>query len=254
MSNNNEELAIIAYLKENGMESIELDDLEYFDSEYYGLSRYEVRDSTDVYCVGTTSEFDEALVEYVKVYCVEEDFLENFKYLENYIDDDELYDVVFNDYYDMIRYNPDGFFEDSERELSSEQVEIIEILNNRIGKYRRMLSNLPSGEIGDKKETEINDVILRLKNKIEDIEQSPDGEFHDERIREVAKSIAEDKIQYEFNLVFDDYIIRNVEQFVDIDKLANDLAKEESYEELSINNEVFEIKIDNEYYHVIKTE
>lgn len=254
MSNNNEELAIIAYLKENGMESIELDDLEYFDSEYYGLSRYEVRDSTDVYCVGTTSEFDEALIEYVKVYCVEKEFIEDFKYLDNYIDDDELFDVVFHDYYDMLSDNADSYFEDSERDLSSEQNEMIEILNNRIKKYKDIIGNLPSGEIADKKRNSINVVISRLESKINNIEESPEGDFSDERIRDEAKYNAEYKILYDFDYVIEEFIIRDVERFVDIDKLATDLAKEESYEKLSINNEVFEIKIDNEYYHVIKTE
>ena len=236
---------------------ITLDDIEETNYTHYELNQYEISKIGETYCVGTEDDMDYAMKEYTKSYIDdvgEDDFLNNLNNLEYYINEDQLSADLFDLEYNNMQYNPSDYFVDSDRELSSEQVEMIEILNNRIEKYRGILGKIPRRELDDKKEAEINDLISRLESKIEDIQESPEGDFPDELISDMAKSMVDDRL-YNLSNFISEYGYNYIQHFIDMDDIISDIVDESTYEVLShIDGNYYETRVDGEYYFVIKTE
>ena len=236
---------------------ITLDDIEVTNYTHYELNQYEISKIGETYCVGTEDDMDYAMKEYTKSYIDdvgEERFLKNLNNLENYIDMDALKSDLYDSEYDYVSEDASEFFDDTQRELSSEQVEMIEILNNRIEKYRGILGKIPRRELEDKKEVEINDLISRLESKIEDIQESPEGDFPDELISDMAKSMVDDRL-YNLSNFISEYGYNYIQHFIDMDDIISDIVDESTYEVLShIDGNYYETRVDGEYYFVIKTE
>ena len=236
---------------------ITLDDIEVTNYTHYELNQYEIPKIGETYCVGTEDDMDYAMKEYTKSYIDdvgEEVFLKNLKNLEYYVDMDALKSDLYDSEYDYVSEDASEFFDDTQRELSSEQVEMIEILNNRIEKYRGILGKIPRRELEDKKEVEINDLISRLESKIEDIQESPEGDFPDELISDMAKSMVDDRL-YNLSNFISEYGYNYIQHFIDMDDIISDIVDESTYEVLShIDGNYYETRVDGEYYFVIKTE
>ena len=236
---------------------ITLDDIEVTNYTHYELNQYEISKIGETYCVGTEDDMDYAMKEYTKSYIDdvgEEVFLKNLKNLEYYVDMDALKSDLYDSEYDYVSEDASEFFDDTQRELSSEQVEMIEILNNRIEKYRGILGKIPRRELEDKKEVEINDLISRLESKIEDIQESPEGDFPDELISDMAKSMVDDRL-YNLSNFISEYGYNYIQHFIDMDDIISDIVDESTYEVLShIDGNYYETRVDGEYYFVIKTE
>ena len=236
---------------------ITLDDIEVTNYTHYELNQYEISKIGETYCVGTEDDMDYAMKEYTKSYIDdvgEERFLKNLNNLEYYVDMDALKSDLYDSEYDYVSEDASEFFDDTQRELSSEQVEMIEILNNRIEKYRGILGKIPRRELEDKKEVEINDLISRLESKIEDIQESPEGDFPDELISDMAKSMVDDRL-YNLSNFISEYGYNYIQHFIDMDDIISDIVDESTYEVLShIDGNYYETRVDGEYYFVIKTE
>ena len=236
---------------------ITLDDIEETNYTHYELNQYEISKIGETYCVGTEDDMDYAMKEYTKSYIDdvgEERFLKNLNNVENYIDMDDLRADLYDSEYDYVLDQASEFFDDTQRELSSEQVEMIKILNNRIEKYRGILGKIPRRELDDKKEAEINDLISRLESKIEDIQESPEGDFPDELISDMAKSMVDDRL-YNLSNFISEIGYNYIQRFIDMDDIISDIVDESTYEVLShIDGNYYETRVDGEYYFVIKTE
>jgi hypothetical protein len=233
------------------------DDLDEERYDHYGLNVYSVPKLDESYAVGTTDEADSALEVFIRSiiedgYRSLSDFIyENVKYVDNYIDDDKLSDDL-QDYYEyVINNDPESHLDDSDRELSSEQKERIKILENRIAKYE----GLKSKRSDPNKIEDINSVINKLNEKIDEIKESPEGYYSDESIRYRAIMYVESEF-FGVDLI---NIIGNygydIEEYFDLDKYISDAVKDESYESLSsYDGNYYETKkIDGNYYIVIRT-
>ena len=235
---------------------ITLDDIEETNYTHYELNQYEISKIGETYCVGTEDDMDYAMKEYTKSYIDdvgEEVFLKNLKNLEYYVDMDALKSDLYDSEYDYVSEDASEFFDDTQRELSSEQVEMIEILNNRIEKYRGILGKIPRRELEDKKEVEINDLISRLESKIEDIQESPEGDFSDEFISDAARSWVDDQLS-DLSGFISMFGYDYVKSYIDMDDIISDIVDQSTYEVLShIDGKYYETRVGGTYYFVIKT-
>lgn len=132
------------------------------------------------------------------------------------IDEDALREWYYDDYYDLIWDDPDGW--DIKKELTAEQVKYIKIWKKNISVLQARLEN---ENLTDEQIDEINDDIYDYENLIEEEEENPKGDYDSDEIERKANDLAEDTMSDEGinrlkNFGFDDrYLLNN---FYDKDK------------------------------------
>jgi hypothetical protein len=231
------------------------DDLDEERYSHYDLNVYSIPKLGESYAVGTTDEADSALEEFIRSYVedgyrnINEFISNNVKYINNYIDKDKLRDDLYYDQYNFVSEDPESYLDASDRDLSSEQEERIEILEIRIAKYE----DLKSKRSDPNKIQDIDSAISKLNKKIDEIKESPEGEFNEERIESIASSIVDDMV-FDLDSLADDYGV-NLEPYFELDNYISDTANHESYGSLSsYDGDYYETKIDGEFYIVVRTE
>ena len=119
---------------------------------HYDMTEFEVIDS-DVdghrYAVGTQGEVDTSAYDYVES-LIDDIGYDGFNqgFARGYIDEEAVASYAEDVYNDDVRDNPESYFDDSERQLSSEQDEKIEILDSRIEQTEALIERLEN-EIAD---------------------------------------------------------------------------------------------------------
>ena len=189
---------------------------------HYDMTEFEVIDS-DVdghrYAVGTDSEIHSTAYEYV------ENLIDDIGYTgfnkgfaQGYIDNEAVASYAEDVYGDDVRENPDAYFDDSQRQLSDEQNEKIEILNSRIEQTNELIERLENEMTGEddseieEQIDELNDRTTEYGEEIEEIESDPEGEFPDEliddKVNELVQDVRHDPEYFmeEFGLNWEDYI------------------------------------------------
>jgi hypothetical protein len=217
----------ISDLEEELTELEEKKDVYYIvpDGEHYDMTRFEVIGLEGrEYAVGTESEVQSSCREYV------DQLIDDIGYggfssgfAENYIDKDKVEDWAREFYEDDVRESPESHFDDSDRELSREQEDLIDIKKESISDYQEQIQNLEQmddedGEIAEKIE-EIREMISELESEIEDIESSPEGDFPesmiDEKVEELVSDATYDPMEFlrTWGLDWENFIDR--EDFID---------------------------------------
>ena len=189
---------------------------------HYDMTEFEVIDS-DVdghrYAVGTQGEVDTSAYDYVES-LIDDIGYDGFNqgFARGYIDEEAVASYAEDVYNDDVRDNPESYFDDSERQLSSEQDEKIEILDSRIEQTEALIERLENEMTGDddsdieEQIDELNDRITEYKDEIEEIEADPEGEFPDDLIDEKVSDLVSDvkndpeEFMETFGLNWEDYI------------------------------------------------
>jgi len=228
--------------------------------KHYDMTAFEVINA-DLggrgYAVGDASEMDESAIEYV------EGLIDDIGYAgfsssfaRGYIDEDAVVSYAEDVYYEDVQNNPDVYFDDSERELSNKQEEKIEILKMRITQTQELISNLENtkdgeneenDEIVDEKIEELEDLIIEYEDEIQEIEDSPEGDFPqdmiDEKVEELVKDVKYDPESFmsEFGLDWEDYIDKDefIQGVIDTDGYGIVNSYDGNVDEVYVNDTLF---------------
>lgn len=232
------------------------------DGERYGLQRFEVGDSGEEYTVGDSDEMDDALREYVEDMVKTEGYDHFSSWVkEQAIDEDQIIDWFQNYYDDVVYQEPEHYLDESQRQLDSQQVEKIKIIEARTIQTEEEILRL--GRIMD--EIEDDDKIGKIESRIEqlreyiselddlkeEIEDNPEGDFDDADI-EVAIEERMDEVSRNPIGHAEDYGLET-DGFVDEDKFIETVIENDGYELMSHNDgDVNEEAVEGTIYYIIK--
>ncbi len=228
--------------------------------KYYDMTQFEVINAGlegRGYAVGDASEMDDSANQYV------ENLIDDIGYAgfsssfaRSYIDEDAVVSYAENVYYEDVQNNPDVYFDDSERELSGKQEEKIEILKMRISQTQQIISELEdtkdgeneeNDEIVDEKIEELEDLIVEYEDEIQEIEDSPEGDFPqdmvDEKVEDLVADVKNDPESFmnEFGLEWEDYIDKDafIEGVIESDGYGIVNSYDGNYDEEYVNDILF---------------
>jgi hypothetical protein len=229
---------------------------------HYDMTEFELIDS-DVdghrYAVGTQGEVDTSAYDYVEG-LIDDIGYDGFNqgFARGYIDEEAVASYAEDVYNDDVRDNPDSYFDDSERQLSSEQDEKIEILDSRIEQTEALIERLENEMTGDddsdieEQIDELNDRITEYKDEIEEIEENPEGEFPDDLIDEKVSDLVSDvrrdpeEFMETFGLSWEDYIDKDdfIQGVIDSDGYGSCLS--------SYDGDVNEEYVQDQLFYIIR--
>jgi hypothetical protein len=160
--------------------------------QFYNTTEFEVIDSSvsnNKYAVGDDGEMQSSCYEYVEQ-LIDDIGYEGFSkgFALQFLDTDAIVSYAEDFYNDDVRNDPSAYFDDSERMLSDEQEEEIEILKKRIENIERTIEHLEEqmdGENDDRiqeKIDELTQVSEEHSTEIEEIEEDPEGDFPEDLI------------------------------------------------------------------------
>jgi len=206
------------------------------DGTFYDTTKFKVIDvgiDDNSYAVGTDDEMMESskemlegLIDDIGIEGFNQNFVSDYLNVEMIIDD--ITDFLYSDLYD----NPESYFEDSERTLSAQQEENIEILNNKINSLGETINRLSSQNqdndpVITSKINEINELITDFKEKIEEINDDPKGDFpqelYDKQYDDMVRGAKHD---YEFYM---DMFGLETNRYVDQERLIEGLIDADGY-------------------------
>lgn len=227
------------------------------DGSYYEMSRFEVIGSDEVYAVGTTRNMDDTVRSYVEGLLDDvgyESFSKSF--VEDNIDEYEVVEHFRYYYEDDVRDSPDSYFEDSQRELSTNQKEKISNLNRKIQYYQNVIETLNYQEDSEEIEKKIEDLELQIEEfqeEIEEIESDPQGDFPqdliDEKVEELLEDVKDNPKHYldEHELDIENFIDREsfIDAVIDTDGYALASPYDGTYDEYRIKDRtIYVFRID----------
>jgi len=200
---------------------------------YYGKMRtYEIYQGNlygNTYVASTESNAEDAALEYAKEY-VDENGIGGFNdgFWMDHLDEESILDYFRDFYEDDVRNNTDVYFSEDDFELTSEQEERKEQLENYIEEMESMLSDLEEEQRNledsdsdeyydlDEKIQEVQSNIETAQNELDGIE--PDTEPTEEMIDNKVDDLLDD-VKYDYRAKLDEFGM-NVEDYVDKDALA----------------------------------
>lgn len=228
---------------------------------FYDCTEFEVIDgglSDRRYAVGTDSEMKSSAYDYVDN-LIDDIGYEGFNksFVQNYIDSDAVADEAERIYDDDVRDNPEVYLDESDRQLSDEQVEEIEILKMKIQKNKNFIESLEQ-ESDDEDESisekieEFNELNQEYEDEIETIENDPQGEFPDDliedKVQELVSEVRRNPEWFlsEFGLDWKD--------FIDKDDFIDGVIDEDGYGHTlnSYDGNADEVYVQNELFYVMR--
>jgi predicted nuclease with TOPRIM domain len=222
------------------------------DGKMYGLALFKSKlpDSEDEeYFLGTRGEVDIAFEDYWENY-VDDVGIEGFSQwlIEDNLDMDRLRSDIEDTYENDIRDNPDAYLDESDKELSRSQQEEIQRLETEKDELEVRLSDLNSE---DDAYDEINNRIQEIETEIDEINDSPEGEY-----KEVA---IEYKIADTVDYYVDNYkeylsnMGSDIDDYLDKSALVQYLIDNEDYGQMSsYDNSYDTIRFNEREYYIFR--
>jgi hypothetical protein len=207
------------------------------------------------YAVGNEDEMQSSSYEAVEN-LIDDIGYEGFSasFARQHIDEDAVADYAEETYDDDVRNNPDVYFDDSERLLSDEQDEKIGILKMRISQTQKLISNFEEQYDGEDDESieekidELTDLIVEYEDEIDEIENSPEGEFPndliDDKVQELVSDVRRDPESFmnDFGLDWEHYIDKDefIQDVIDTDGYGHTInSYDGSADEITIQDQLF---------------
>jgi hypothetical protein len=205
---------------------------------YYDASEFEVIGAPELedrrYVVGDENEMETSAYDYVEQLIDEigyEGFNSNF--VQQHIDEDAVIsyaeDLFNQDVYD----SPDSYLENDQRNLSTKQEEKIAILNDKIEKYRELITKLEGSMDGEDDEDieeridELNDEITEMDTEIEDIKEDPEGDFPEDLLEEIIESRVQE-VKNDVEGFMNEYGLE-MNEYIDKDAFIKGIVEEDGY-------------------------
>ena len=215
---------------------------------HYTLDSFEVIGlPNQEYAVGTEDEvkksaydYGESLIDDIGI----EGFSEHF--IENHIDGNEVMEY-FEDWWRQDIYeSPESYFNDDDYELTEEQQQRIEFLENKISEYEELQSQADDDEYD-----EYQELIDELQEELDDIEPEI-GEPTDEMVEKVLDDRLDDVRRNPLSYI-KDYGLE-VKNFVDEESLIEDMVNTDGYGILSSYDGSYDtVRINGEDYYIFRT-
>jgi len=226
---------------------------------FYKTTEFEVIDNPDVegnrYAVGDDDEMKESCEQSIES-LIDDVGYEGFNasFARDYLDEEAIADYAEDVYDSDVRDNPDSYFEESDRMLSNEQEEKIEILNRRIEYNTETIKKLieqMDGENDDliqEKIDELNELSEEYSSDIEDIEGDPEGDFPedmiDEKVQDLVSDVKNDPESFmsDFGLSWSDYVDKDafIQGVIDADGYGHTInSYDGNADEIYINDTLF---------------
>ena len=211
---------------ENEIDSLE-DAIDVYDiipsGKHYYMTEFEVEAlSGRRYAVGTSDETRNSAEDAAKS-MVDDMGIDAFSpsFAKSHLDTDKIEDEA-RDYYDQDVYqNPDSYLnEDEDRDLSDRQIQEIAVYNKKIKQAKETIEYLETIEGTDSKIEELTEMIDEMESEIIDIEESPQGEFNQEKIEARIEELVSD-VSYHPESFLNDFGL-DWKDFVDMDALIED--------------------------------
>jgi hypothetical protein len=178
----------------------------------------------------------------------------NSGFARQHIDTEAVVSYAEEVYDDDVRNNPDAYFDESERQLSDEQDEKINILKMRISQTQKLISNFEQ-QYGDEddesieeKIDELTDMIVEYDDEIDDIENSPEGEFPedliDDKVQDLISDVRRDPEWFmgEYGLDWSEYIDKDdfIQAVIDADGFGHSInSYDGSADEVTVQDQLF---------------
>lgn len=233
------------------------------DGHYYECEIFRIDDLDKRYAVGDDYGMHQSAKEYLLEYLDQVSDIKNaFRYIDisDYLDVRIIKTILFDFYQDSFWGSPENYIDESERSLSNEQEDIIEIKKDLIEDANKLINKLE--KILDKKFDKnleqkisiLNDLIRRYEFEIEEAIQKPEGDFSDE------------VISREFQNYMDNYIEGNevdhfidmgfeIENYVDKNALVEGVIESDGYQVLShYDGDVDEERIKDVTYYIVRVD
>ena len=178
----------------------------------------------------------------------------NSGFAKDHIDTEAVVSYAEEVYEDDVRNNPDAYFDESERQLSDEQDEKIDILKMRISQTQKLISNFEQqygnedDESIEEKIDELTDMIVEYEDEIDDIENSPEGEFPedliDDKVQDLISDVRRDPEWFmgEYGLDWSEYIDKDdfIQAVIDTDGFGHSInSYDGSADEVRVQDQLF---------------
>jgi hypothetical protein len=247
-------MALLQWLEENGENEVTANDISEI-GEFYYLSQYEVDGVNGSFTVGDDYDMLRSSRESIEQ-MIDDMGYESFNldFVKAHLNEKRLIDYAY-DYFSEDVYNyPEGYFEDSQRMLSSkqdEEVEILERKKSRIERTKQQFENMLGGENDEWAESKIQDIqeiLSDLDLEIEEIKSYPEGDFPDELIDEQVRisvgSVRDNPWGFieDLNINFEEFIDKDdfIQEIIDVDGYGHVLnSYDGSTDEVYVNGDLF---------------
>jgi hypothetical protein len=249
---------LLSWLKDVGEvdEDTTLEDV-IFVGDFYDLDRFSVEGTE--YSVGDEDETQKSAEQYIRDMIDSEGVsVFNQDFLKSHLDIKGVMEYA-QDYYTDDVYNyAEGYFEDSQKMLSSKQQEQVEILTNKQKRLENSVKQLQNFmEKGNEdfyasKISEFEELIDEYTLEILEIRSDPQGEFPDELIDDMIETklreAKDDPWEFIGNLDID------YEQFIDIDSLIEEAIDMDGYGHYlaTYDGEAHEVYVDGDLFYVMR--
>jgi hypothetical protein len=229
---------------------------------FYDATEFEVIDSSvsnNRYAVGDDSEMKSSCYDYLEN-LIEDIGYDGFNqgFARQFLDTDAVVRYAEDVYNQDVWNEPRAYFEESERMLSNAQEENIEILRRRISNIETQVTYLEGvmdGENDDQiqdKIDELNDVSTEYESEIEEIEETPDGNFPDDLIEQKIDEFVSD-VRYDPESFMSDFSL-DWNDFIDKDEFIKGVIDADGYGQ-TINNydgSADEVYVNDELFYVMR--
>ena len=230
---------------------------------YYDASEFEVIGAPDLedrrYVVGDESEMETSSYEYLEQLLDDVGF-EAFRpeFVKQYIDEDAVISYAEDLYNQDVYDSPDSYLDDDQRMLSRQQEEMITILENKIEKYRELVSKLEGELDGENDEDieeridELNENISEMESEIEDIKDDPEGDFPDDLLEDIIERRLED-VKYNIEGFMNDWGLE-INNYIDRDAFIKAVVDEDGYGTTlnGYDGSADEINVEGETFYVMR--
>ena len=169
---------------------------------------------------------------------------------ENNLDTQEVERWLYDYFSDDIRNNPEYF--DVPISLSEQQENYVKIYTQKIEKLTRRLSD---EDLTEDQIEEIKDEISNIEEIIEDIHDSPEGDYSEEAIEdEINARVSDNSSDFMDFLKNIGYDTKYFLEFVDVDGVIEDIIDYDSYGSIinGYDGRDDEYKVNGKWYHVMR--
>ena len=258
--------ALFRFLVDEGEldEDNSLSDLVPREDIFFQMYVFEVEPLGTTYASDTYKFTEDSAKEYVREIYEDEgqSFLDNLpdRIINDNLEKDYVRRYITDTFEEIVWNDPEGYVDESERELSKKQIEEIQVLSFRINlletEIQKMASMNVENPIQEKRVDELLEsyqgLIDDYQEQIQEIEDDPDGDYKEEAIEAAVQSQIENYWDDPIGFL-EDWAGEITKNFVDIDGIIDDIVEEDGFSVLSrYDGEVHEVQQNDEVYYIIR--
>jgi hypothetical protein len=223
----------------------------------YSMYLFATTDDLDTqWIVGTSDDAFQSAKDYLSDLIDSEGLgtLFSTDFVSGYVDNDEYVRFIRGNFEDSVRDEPESYLEDDMRELSEKQMMFVQYLELKIQKLGKKLE---SATDQDERES-IHIMINNTQEKIDEIQDDPQGEFSEERIEAAIDNLV-DQYYRDPESFFNDWwgefdvkvLVRN--NLIDIDELIDDAVSNDGAAHTlnTYDGTSYEVRFEGDTYEIM---